>query len=160
MDCRKAEMQPDHPASEREGDGGTRGKEGIEMLYKSQYCTSFETVFKAKSPGIGASWNSEWMVEAIGHKPIKGKDEITVWKLGGVPLQPQPGAAQQKSPPGELCWYLNFQNRNCLKYAVICCTFNSQEERRLKAWVIFLWFWNNIQRSPALTSMMLLFSIC
>lgn len=35
MDCRKAEMQPDHPASEREGDGGIRGKEGIEMLYKT-----------------------------------------------------------------------------------------------------------------------------
>lgn len=55
MDCGRAEMQPDHPAPEREGDGGTKGKQGIEMLYKSHHCTSFETVFKAKSQGIGAS---------------------------------------------------------------------------------------------------------
>lgn len=55
MDCRRAEMQPDHPAPEREGDGGTRGKQGIEVLYKSHRCTSFKTVFKAKSQGIGAS---------------------------------------------------------------------------------------------------------
>lgn len=117
------------------------------MPHKRQYCTSFDSVKSKLSRNVNQfksrvnSW-SDWTQTYQRWRWRQSCEnwETFCWKY-------QPGMAQQKLPLEELHWHLSFQNRKCLKYSVIRCTFDSQEERELKAQVIFLWCWNYIDRS-------------
>lgn len=151
-------MQPDDPALEREEDGGTRGKDiknatQKAVLYLIWQCS--KQIVKEYEP---VQIQSEYLKQ-LDTNLSKAEMEIIMWKLGDVLLKYQRGTAQQKLPLGELHWHLSFRNRKCLKNAVVCCTFDSQEEREMKVQVIFLWCWNYVHRSPALTSVLVFFSI-